>query len=133
MHEEPALTVHVDHHLGHTYTLMKSYSQLKAELAQLDKQIAQARASEETDALIQVRELVQSFGFTVHQVFPLPQPAKKEPVARYYDPDTGQSWSGRGKPPRWIDGKDRSLFEIDRRPTYDFNAPRDERNPFPVQ
>jgi DNA-binding protein H-NS len=72
MHEEPALTVHVDHHLGHTYTLMKSYSQLKAELAQLDKQIAQARASEETDALIQVRA---GPVFRLHSASSVPTPA----------------------------------------------------------
>lgn len=112
---------------------MKSYRTLQAELAQLEERIAQARASEETSALKQVQELVQTFGFTVHQVFPLPQPMKKEPLAKYYDPDTGQSWSGRGKPPKWIEGKERSQFEIDRTPTYDFSAPRDERNPFPVQ
>ena len=27
---------------------------------------------------------------------------------KYRDPATGQTWTGRGKAPKWIDGKDRS-------------------------
>ena len=27
-------------------------------------------------------------------------------------PETQKTWTGRGKPPAWIAGKDRSLFEI---------------------
>jgi DNA-binding protein H-NS len=34
-------------------------------------------------------------------------------VARYRDPATGKTWTGRGKPPNWIAGaKDRTAFEI---------------------
>ncbi|MFG5779851.1 PLxRFG domain-containing protein [Comamonas sp. J-3] len=30
---------------------------------------------------------------------------------RYRDPETGMAWTGRGKPPAWIEGKDYSKFE----------------------
>jgi DNA-binding protein H-NS len=33
-------------------------------------------------------------------------------AAKYRDPATGQTWTGRGKAPKWIDGKDRSAFLI---------------------
>lgn len=33
-------------------------------------------------------------------------------AAKYRDPETGATWSGRGKPPRWIAGKDREQFAI---------------------
>ena len=32
--------------------------------------------------------------------------------AKYRHPESGVTWSGRGKPPKWIAGKDRSLFLI---------------------
>ncbi|WP_334002168.1 H-NS histone family protein [Burkholderia gladioli] len=32
--------------------------------------------------------------------------------AKYRDPASGKTWSGRGKAPAWIAGKDRSAFEI---------------------
>jgi len=31
---------------------------------------------------------------------------------KYRDPATGKTWTGRGKAPKWIDGKDRSKFLI---------------------
>ena len=33
-------------------------------------------------------------------------------AAKYRDPVTGQTWTGRGKAPKWIDGKDRNQFVI---------------------
>ncbi|MBW4490903.1 MAG: H-NS histone family protein [Trichocoleus desertorum ATA4-8-CV12] len=37
---------------------------------------------------------------------------KKKVAAKYYDPSSGATWSGRGKPPKWIDGKERDSFLI---------------------
>jgi DNA-binding protein H-NS len=31
---------------------------------------------------------------------------------KYRDPATGNTWTGRGKAPKWIDGKDRAKFLI---------------------
>jgi DNA-binding protein H-NS len=33
---------------------------------------------------------------------------------KYRDPESGNTWSGRGKPPRWIAGQDRDQFLIQR-------------------
>ncbi|MFP3741092.1 H-NS family nucleoid-associated regulatory protein, partial [Burkholderia sp. SIMBA_019] len=41
------------------------------------------------------------------------RPPKKAPLpAKYQDPKTGNTWSGRGKPPKWIVGKNRERFLI---------------------
>ena len=37
---------------------------------------------------------------------------QEERPAKYQDPESGKTWTGRGKPPNWILGKDRTLFEI---------------------
>jgi DNA-binding protein H-NS len=31
---------------------------------------------------------------------------------KYRDPESGSTWSGRGKPPKWIAGQDRDSFLI---------------------
>jgi DNA-binding protein H-NS len=33
-------------------------------------------------------------------------------AAKYRDPATGQTWTGRGKAPKWIEGQDRTPFVI---------------------
>lgn len=112
---------------------MPSYRELLAQKKELDQRIEEVRQQDSKEALARIEQLIATFGFTVHQVFPLPQQSKKKVADKYYDPDSGQSWSGRGRPPQWIEGKDRSEYEIKVEPKIDFTAPRDSNNPFPVQ
>jgi DNA-binding protein H-NS len=92
---------------------MTTYAELLAQKKLLDEQIANARKAESAQALQTVRQLVQDFGFTAQQVFPwTPYKPKQKVAAKYRDPDTGATWSGRGKPPQWIAGKDRDPFLI---------------------
>lgn len=91
-----------------------SYKELLAQRAALEQQIAAAREAEVTEAIHQVRTLVESLGLTHEDVFP---PARKRRTTglvapRYQDPATGHTWTGRGKPPVWIKDKDRTQFEI---------------------
>lgn len=90
---------------------MTSYAELLAQKTLLDAQIAQAQKEESAQALATVRQLVTEFGFTAQQVFPW-KPVPKKVAAKYRDPDTGATWSGRGKPPQWIAGKNRDNFVI---------------------
>jgi DNA-binding protein H-NS len=48
-----------------------------------------------------------------------PSAAKKTVAPKYRHPETGETWSGRGKPPRWLvnaeaAGADRASFLIDK-------------------
>ncbi len=112
---------------------MPSYQELLARKNELDKRIEEVRHTESKEALVTVKQLIETFGFTMQQVFPWKPEEKKKVEAKYYDPESGASWSGRGKPPKWIEGKDRAEYEINYAPVIDFSAPRDEKNPFPVQ
>jgi DNA-binding protein H-NS len=88
--------------------------ELLAQRATLDAEIARARKQESAAALTRIHELVAEFGFTAQQVFPW-RPSEKKPIApRYRDDKTGLTWSGRGKPPGWIAGKNRDDFLIER-------------------
>ncbi|MCD2513240.1 H-NS family nucleoid-associated regulatory protein [Comamonas endophytica] len=90
---------------------MKSLKELLAERAAIEKAIAQEKKVAEAQALKQVHELIAEFGFTAQQVFPWKAPKAHVP-GKYLEPKSGATWSGRGKPPAWIAGKDRDQFLI---------------------
>jgi DNA-binding protein H-NS len=97
---------------------MSSYKDLLRQREQLEQQIQEARQREIAQAISQVRALVAEFGLTSEDVFPAgrsraPSAAKGRKVApKYRNPATGETWTGRGKAPKWIDGKERSAFAI---------------------
>jgi len=96
-----------------------TYKDLLAQRQALDAKIAEARKAEAAEALNKVRQLVADYELTVDEVFPISQnqrrrgPAKGGPVAiKYRNAETGETWTGRGKPPRWIADKDRAQFAV---------------------
>ena len=96
--------------------MSKTLNALLAQRTQLDAAIAQARKEESQEALKKVHELVAEFGFTTQQVFPW-KPAVKKVTPKYRDEKSGATWTGRGKPPAWIAGKNREDFLIEIRPS----------------
>lgn len=82
----------------------------------LEAQIVQTRQSEVNAAIAKARDIVAEYGLTAQDVFGGkrgPKAGAKNPVAaKYRDPATGNTWSGRGKPPLWIAGKDRAQFAV---------------------
>lgn len=99
--------------------MSQTYKELLAQREALEKAIAQARQNEISAAVNQVRELVAEYGLTVQDIFPGragkssgTKGTGSKVAAKYRDPATGQTWTGRGKAPKWIEGKDRSQFVI---------------------
>jgi DNA-binding protein H-NS len=96
--------------------MMSTLQQLLAEKEALEKKIAEARRQESAQALSQVRALVAQFDLKPSDIFPAEKrrsgAASVSVKPKYRDPATGKTWTGRGKPPKWIEGKDRSRFEI---------------------
>lgn len=96
-------------------TSSASYKDLLAQRSQLEQKIAEARASEIAGALSKIQTLVSEYGLSAEDIFPTKkQRATAGSVVepKYRDPATGQTWTGRGKPPLWIKDKDRAQFEI---------------------
>lgn len=93
---------------------MTEYQTLLARKAELDAQIATAQAEAKAKAVTEARALIAEHGLTAADVFPAQGKAKGSVGApKYRDPATGATWTGRGKPPNWILGKDREQFLID--------------------
>lgn len=90
---------------------MTTYRDLLEKKKELEAQIAAAREKEIAAAVVDVRQLVLDFNLTEQDVFPTRRtitPAK----VKYRDPSTGATWTGRGKPPRWIADKDREQYAV---------------------
>ena len=97
-------------------TNASSYKDLLAQREALEAQIAEARKVELASAIQSARQLVTDFGLTVEDIF---SGRRKESKAKggtvapiYRDPDTGATWTGRGKAPKWIADQDRNKFLI---------------------
>ena len=94
---------------------MTTYQELLKQREALDAQIAEVRKGEFANAVSQARQLVQEFGLTAQDIFGGTRQSKVKGTtvpAKYRAPSTGATWSGRGKPPLWIAGKDRAQFAI---------------------
>ena len=100
---------------------MTSYKELLKQREALEQQISEARRRELSDAVAQVRTLVAEHGLTAQDVFPSGKSAGKvgrsstagtKVAPKYRDPSTGQTWTGRGKAPKWIQNQDRAQFAI---------------------
>lgn len=99
-----------------------TYQALLAQRTELDKQIEEARIKERNTAIDQCNELLQQLRAVMKENgisnddLQRPATAKSKPACKvppkYRDPATGATWTGRGKPPLWIAGKDRSTFQI---------------------
>lgn len=92
---------------------MTEYQNLLARKAELEAQIAQAEAEAKAKAVTEARALIAEHGLTAADVFPLGKAKGSVGMAKFRDPATGATWTGRGKPPSWINGKDRAPFLID--------------------
>ena len=96
---------------------MVTYKELLKQQEALALQVEEARKREISDAVTQVRQMVSEFGLTERDVFPSGRKSGGtrtggKVAPKYRDPATGQTWTGRGKAPKWIDGKDRSNYLI---------------------
>ena len=66
----------------------------------------------------EIRNKIGEYAITAHDlgftVVPRRgRPPKRPPLPpKYQDPKSGHTWSGRGKPPKWIVGKNRERFLI---------------------
>ncbi len=100
--------------------MTNSYKDLLKQREALEQAIASARQQELAEAIGKARELVAEFGLTVQDIFPSGKGGAKSAgksaggkvAPKYRDPATGQSWTGRGKAPKWIDGQERAQFLI---------------------
>jgi DNA-binding protein H-NS len=98
---------------------MSQYADLKVQIARLQAQAEEARRTELVNVIAEIRRKIVEYGLSAQDLgFAAAarrgRPPKKAPLPpRYQDPKSGSTWSGRGKPPKWIAGKNRERFLIE--------------------
>lgn len=93
---------------------MATYKDLVAQRQKLEEQIEAARAKEVAQVIAQTKQAIADYGLTAEDLGLKAKSAKgKRPVApKYQDPKTGATWTGRGRAPGWIAGKNYERFLI---------------------
>jgi len=96
---------------------MSTYKDLQSQIEKLQKEAEHARKNELANAIADIHAKMKEFSITAED---LGMGSKKKagktvrkPVApKYRNNDTGETWSGRGKPPKWMAGRDKALYLI---------------------
>lgn len=85
---------------------MAKLTDLLAQKAALDKQIADAQREERAGAIAQIKALMDEHGLTAADLSGRTAKVTKagggKVAAKYRDKATGETWSGRGLQPRWL-------------------------------
>ena len=84
-----------------------SLSDLLAQRAALEKQIAEAQREQRSAAIVQIRALMTEYGLTLADIGSraAAAPARRSSgkvAAKYRNAATGETWSGRGLQPNWL-------------------------------
>lgn len=98
---------------------MTTLQELIAQKEALEAQIAAKRQSELAEAIAQVKALVEAHGLTAADVFgsgvrraKAAEKTGSKVAAKYRDPVSGKTWSGRGLAPKWLAGKNKADYAI---------------------
>lgn len=83
---------------------MATYAELQLQIEKLQAEAEKARKDEMNAAIAQVKALMAQHGITLEDMGCGAKKARKGlPLkAKYRDTATGNEWSGRGQPPKWI-------------------------------
>ncbi|MDB5743502.1 MAG: histone family protein nucleoid-structuring protein [Polaromonas sp.] len=108
-----------------TNELQQQIAEYESKLNELRKQQDAERKSERTQAIASVRELIKNHDLTASELGFSGKGSskrvtgdKRNAVApKFQDPDSGKTWTGRGKSPAWLSaqlaaGRDKQEFLI---------------------
>lgn len=83
---------------------MATLQELIAQQQELARQIEAARKAEVSDAVAQIRKLMAEYNLSVDEITEKASSKKGAKVAaKYRNPETGDTWTGRGRQPKWVE------------------------------
>lgn len=95
---------------------MKTYQEYQDQIAELQKLAAAAREKETAAAREKITNLMREHGLTVADLSGKTGnkggKAHTAVAAKYRDDSTGQTWTGRGRAPKWLVGKDKNAYLV---------------------
>ena len=83
---------------------MASYKELKAKAEDLMRQAEAARTAEISVVIADIKKKMADYGISAADLGGAAKKssARKVVAAKYRHPATGETWSGRGRPPHWL-------------------------------
>lgn len=87
---------------------MATLNDLLEQKIALEKQIAEAQREERGSAIAKIKSLMAEYGLTLadlsarNSVTGAPRKSSGKVAAKYRNPATGDTWSGRGLKPNWL-------------------------------
>jgi DNA-binding protein H-NS len=97
---------------------MTTYQSLKAQLETLSAEAEAAKQRETVQAVAEIRRLIEQYDLTPDHIFGRraarhsPGKRRAAAVVTYRNPETGETWGGRGRPPRWLAGQNREDYRV---------------------
>jgi DNA-binding protein H-NS len=98
---------------------MATLKDLLSQIESLQSQVSEVRQHEVAEAIAKVRSIIDEYQLTANDIFPSsrgPKSSAKKTggkvAAKYRDPLSGKTWSGRGLAPKWLAGKNKEDYLI---------------------
>ena len=93
---------------------MTTSAELEAQIEKLQGELKIKRKEELSTAIAHIKDLMSQHGITVDVLHGVTKKARKtSPLkAKYRDAASGNEWSGRGRSPKWLDGKNKNDFAV---------------------
>ena len=96
---------------------MSTYKELQGQIEKLQHEAENARKNELINAINDIQIKMKEFGISADDLGITGRrrvgKSTRKPVApKYRNNTTGETWSGRGKPPKWMAGHDKSQYLI---------------------
>lgn len=99
---------------------MATLKDLLSQIESLQSQVSEVRQREVGEAIAKVRSIIDEYQLTANDIFPGARGAKaatakkagSKVAAKYRDPISGKTWSGRGLAPKWLAGKNKDDYLI---------------------
>jgi DNA-binding protein H-NS len=94
---------------------MTTFKELQDQIAKLKQDAEQIRLKEIDGAISQIKSLMNEYGITVQDIESSGRrKSNKAPSLSnvQFKDDSGNTWSGRGRMPAWLKGKDKEKFRI---------------------
>lgn len=99
---------------------MATLKDLLSQIESLQSQVSEVRQREVGDAIAKVRSIIDEYQLTTSDIFPGGRASKAasgkkaggKVAAKYRDPISGKTWSGRGLAPKWLAGKNKDDYLI---------------------
>ncbi|MEK6354993.1 MAG: H-NS histone family protein [Burkholderia cenocepacia] len=92
-----------------------SIRELQKQLGQLNLLVEETKQQEKQAKLKQIAEDVKEYGITEIELLRAAgfiKAKRQKAPAKYYDPNSGNSWTGRGPQPKWLEGKNLDDYVI---------------------